>query len=103
MSTVIARLVAKAIRDLDLRLDVPYGLEPADAEAFARAAIAAYGDALASAGLAIVPLAAAERLRAQDGRPHDDRPAVRDERQVSGRKILNARLRPYRAVGGRRG
>ncbi|ACL55563.1 hypothetical protein [Methylobacterium nodulans] len=93
MSSVIATLVAQAIRHQDGQLRTPYGIEARDAEDLARAAIGAYGDALAAAGLAIVPLAAAERARGQESR---------DGRQVGGREILKARLRPYRSVGGRR-
>ncbi|MFE1600429.1 hypothetical protein [Methylobacterium sp. ID0610] len=99
MSSVITSLVAAAIRHQDGQLDVPYGVGDREAEEFARAAIGAYGDALAAAGLAIVPLAAAERLGGQDGRTARE---SRDGRQVGGREILKARLRPYRAVGGRR-
>ncbi|ACA16504.1 hypothetical protein M446_2040 [Methylobacterium sp. 4-46] len=103
MSTVITDLVAEAIREVDAQFVIPYGIEPRDAQALARAAIAAYGDALASAGLAIVPLAAAETLRAQDARSHEARAQTREGRQVAGRAILNARLRPYRSLVSRRG
>ncbi|GJD51984.1 hypothetical protein OPKNFCMD_4744 [Methylobacterium crusticola] len=95
MSTVIAKLVAEAIQARDAALGRPYNLGGHDAEELARAAIDAYGDALAAAGLAIVPLKAAEAVQAQDRR------SVERGGQDA-RERVKARLGVYRSLGGRK-
>ncbi len=97
MSTVITRRVALAIQAQDSLRAAALGIDEQAAEDLARAAIAAYGDALAEAGLAIVPLTTVKALQARAGRSLE-----RTGQDGAGREVVRARLSLYRSLGSRK-
>ncbi|GJD49424.1 hypothetical protein OPKNFCMD_2154 [Methylobacterium crusticola] len=97
MDTPVIRRVAAAIQAEDAGPGTLFGIDDAAAERFARAAVAAYGAALAEAGLAIVPLAVAEAMQA-----HDQQVTEQGRKAAEDRESVKKPLERYRRLTGRK-